>query len=217
MSDFFENEDAWAQVFPEVCRTWNLQFDEDELFPDKSYFNAIRYKRMLPVKGCPNTVRIITEKGIMTLIRAASSEWDWKGHAEYWPLEYHRESLFNQPVPHLKNVFFFRPQLIARNINSGKYRVYIRQAIDVNCNLEEAATLKIDVKDSTDTDSYFMTVHEVPFIPSEQFEELLDCSPHLLDCLVAEFNFEESCTSSSGAGEFDSLPSTEAGKSDTGF
>jgi len=40
------------------------------------------------------TFILITQKGIVSVSRAAAADWEWKGHVDYWPLEYHKKSLF---------------------------------------------------------------------------------------------------------------------------
>jgi hypothetical protein len=62
-------------------------------------------------------------------------EWDWKGHEDYWPLDFHTDSLLNEPVYHLKNVFFFNPLVKTSFIKPGTYKVFIHHGADPNCNL----------------------------------------------------------------------------------
>lgn len=126
------------------------------------------------------------------MIKASSSEWDWLNTQEYWPLEFHKETLFKgELVPHLVNVFFFRPVFTAHAISYGKYRIYMRHAIDINCNLLEKCTLSIFVKESKESDDAYQLIHQMPFISQELFDELLLNSPSFLDCHLVDFNFEE--------------------------
>lgn len=81
---------------------------------------------MYKIKGSETTYRHITSRGILTLIKANAIDFNKRNNSDYWVLDYHKESIFKEPVPHLKNVFFFRPSFVAHQINYGKYRIYIR-------------------------------------------------------------------------------------------
>jgi hypothetical protein len=59
-------------------------------------------------EGKKNTYKMITEKGIVTIVRP-DDDFDWRDNEEYWQNEYHSESLFNEPVSHLISAFFFKP------------------------------------------------------------------------------------------------------------
>jgi len=107
-------------------------------------------------------------------------------------LEFHKETLFKgELVPHLVNVFFFRPVFTAYHISYGKYRIYMRHAVDKTCNLLEKCTLSIYVKESKDADDQYQLVHQLPFMSQELFDELMQHSPSFVDCHLVDFNFEE--------------------------
>lgn len=108
--------------------------------------DAIKSKKLYKVQDA--TYKIFTGKGMLTLIKASESYWDWLGSEDYWPREYHSGSMFpNEKVPHLINSFFFRPVFIARKVTYGKYRIYLRQALDLTSNLSQKnLSVKISVK-----------------------------------------------------------------------
>ena len=83
------------------------------MFLDPTYRHALKNKRVYKVKGSNCTMRLFSKKGLMTLSRARFSDWDWKNTDDYWPLEYHKDSLFKESIPHLRNAFFFRPVFYA--------------------------------------------------------------------------------------------------------
>mmetsp|Transcript_8093 Transcript_8093/g.7547 ORF Transcript_8093/g.7547 Transcript_8093/m.7547 type:complete len:212 (-) Transcript_8093:68-703(-) len=64
-------------------------------------------------------------------------------------MEENKDSLFkHELIPHLKSSYFFRPSFVAGKMNFGKYRIYLRQAADANCNLKDIGKLQIMIKDS---------------------------------------------------------------------
>ena len=87
--------------------------------------DVIRIKQIYKVQDA--TYKIFSNKGLLTLIKASESHWDWLGSEDYWPREYHKESMFpNEKVPHLITTFFFRPVFTAHKLAYGKYRIYVR-------------------------------------------------------------------------------------------
>jgi hypothetical protein len=77
---------------------------------------------------------------------AARQGWAHCGHAKYWPLEEakDKETLFWNPIPHLKNVCWFRPWAEFKNVKPGAYKLYMREAFDISPeNLNNAAEVTI--------------------------------------------------------------------------
>lgn len=83
---------------------------------------------------------MVTDTNILTLIRP-DPYWNWRDNNEYWRDEPHKESLFDAPVAHLIDVFFFHPSATGSRIKSGKYNLYIRHSADSNCNLLDQAVI----------------------------------------------------------------------------
>ena len=57
------------------------------------------------------------------IVRLSTVEkyWDWKGHEDIWPLAFHDESILNEPIYHLGEVFVFNPAVITSYIIPGTY------------------------------------------------------------------------------------------------
>lgn len=51
-------------------------------------------REIIAKEDMTQTFILITQKGVVSVSRSAAADWEWKGHSEYWPLEYHKKSLF---------------------------------------------------------------------------------------------------------------------------
>jgi len=144
LKDLRDESEVWKVAFKEVVKSHQLNADMQDLSQiGENYYEALKLKRLFLVRGTPNTYEMLTEQGIQTVISTAEQTWDWKGHEEYWPLEFHPESLFNEPIPHLKTVFFFEPNVSAFQIRSGRYKLFIRHGVDHNSNMLGQAELLV--------------------------------------------------------------------------
>jgi hypothetical protein len=49
-----------------------------QAFGDPTYQLALRNKRMFKVRNSACTIRLLTSKGIITLLRTSAADWNWK-------------------------------------------------------------------------------------------------------------------------------------------
>ncbi len=178
-----DNSDIWKMAFRETARRYHLSLDQKETIIYENYIDALRAKPAYMVSDTTNSYRLITERGILMLVRP-DDEWDFKGTEDTWPLEKHPESLFGEPVAHLLSDFFFKPFTKTRHLREGKYRVHLRHAADDECNLLECGKLIISARHSTE--EAFHTLAEVPFMEDDVYNELMSKSGHMVESFMAE-------------------------------
>lgn len=157
VKDLKVNNQAWRQSFKEIALLHKFNMEEDDALVPSSYGECLKYGFKYLVVDTENVYKMITDKGIVTLVRP-DSEWDWRNNEEYWKDEYHLEGMFNEPIPHLISVFFFKPLATAKSVKKGSYRLLIRHCADSNCNLQDQAHLSVKARPTSKQESSWIEV-----------------------------------------------------------
>jgi len=70
------NSALWRYLFKIISDEYALDMSEDDVFIDRTFLEAIKYKRLYKVMNSNTTFRVFTRKGIVTVVRAAGGTWD---------------------------------------------------------------------------------------------------------------------------------------------